>query len=920
MIVNCPCCGKPFKRLGQHLYHKPKCANYMKHYITELNSNIIGFLPSINSNINSTQPPLKTASLLDVQDTHNKDDDILEDDIHNQDYFYDMIRNYKQTFEVDSVYGHGINYQNFICHQNLDSCNNQDFFIQLQLLQILEEIGAPLYTFDKVMEWCTRSFQNGYRFPYNFLGRKKMISQLSNIFCMRKMIPQSSSIQLHNGQTCLVNHFDFEQMCYSILSDSNIMQDDNFNFGNNNPECFRKSKNDILSCIEDGEMFQNTLSEVCHDTHDFLLGIKMFIDATHTDIHGDWILDPVSFTFTFFDNKITRQHNAWRTLGFITDLNKKSSAWNQQITAANKIIDYHSQLRVIFNSIAQCQKRGGFYWDFGYQNSTFKLRMKPVLILVVGDAMGNHKLAGMYNNFSNTNRFNHSCDCPSVYTDRTDFKCKFVNQSDIDTLYDLEDKVTLNKLSHHPVNNAFRSIQIGNHEAGINAMMPAEILHQLYLGVMENVLECFVASFSPKGKSRMDKFGKFMYYLGKRTSDRSVPIFKTKNGFTNLTKQKGSDRLGICLLLLIIMVSDYQDTLMLGLRLAPSSIDRKNYTHILHSLICLSEWLSNDQVNLTELEKIHLKIINLMKLIKRTAIRKTENGWKTCKFHELLHIIRDVRLFGPPTGYDGRPGESTHKDTKMHARRTQMRIKVFESQTCHRIYENLVINKGSNYSRTHHKEIFATRKKASSIVDTPKLPALPSYFIYKDSNDKICISEGNISEIHQFIFDKIYHTFSHLFFDARIPCRNKINIANDVIVRASQQFYDGTPWNDCVWIKWEYGNENIIEVPAKIFCFVDFRGINAEYLTNHGLSPEIFAYICSMKGAPVKNKSSRVTIIKNCCLETDIDENLKFRFVQTSAFTRPCYIIPNISSLEDQVDIPKKWLYIEPKEVWSNQF
>ena len=173
MIVNCPCCGKPFKRLGQHLYHKPKCANYMKHYITELNSNIIGFLPSINSNINSTQSPLKTASLLDVQDIHNKDDDILEDDIHNQDYFYDMIRNDKQTFEVDSVYGHGINYQNFICHQNLDSCNNQDFFIQLQLLQILEKIGAPLYTFDKVMEWCTRSFQNGYRFPYNFLGRKK---------------------------------------------------------------------------------------------------------------------------------------------------------------------------------------------------------------------------------------------------------------------------------------------------------------------------------------------------------------------------------------------------------------------------------------------------------------------------------------------------------------------------------------------------------------------------------------------------------------------------------------------------------------------------------------------------------------------------------------------------------------------------
>ena len=100
-----------------------------------------------------------------------------------------MIQNDKKMSKVDDIYGHWIYYQNFICHQNLDSCNNQDFFIQLQLLQILEEIGAPLYTFDKVMEWCTRSFQNGYRFPYNFLGRKKWYLNCPIFFVWEKWYP-----------------------------------------------------------------------------------------------------------------------------------------------------------------------------------------------------------------------------------------------------------------------------------------------------------------------------------------------------------------------------------------------------------------------------------------------------------------------------------------------------------------------------------------------------------------------------------------------------------------------------------------------------------------------------------------------------------------------------------------------------------
>ena len=62
-----------------------------------------------------------------------------------------------------------------------------------------------------------------------------------------------------------------------------------------------------------------------------------------------------------------------------------------------------------------------------------------------------------------------------------------------------------------------------------------------------------------------------------------------------------------------------------------------------------------------------------MKTIKKLVTRKYSVGWKVANFHEMLHSCRDIRLLGPPKGYDGRPGESSHKQTKLKAKKTQRR-------------------------------------------------------------------------------------------------------------------------------------------------------------------------------------------------------------------------------------------------------
>lgn len=928
--VTCPCCRKKFIRISQHFTLRPKCSLFVRKRLLSLD-----LLPTYQFKRNVILKPEHYVREKDLSELYNSCSGTLtmEEDVACTETVNlgqeDVETEYDFCSKTNDIYNKGISFQRLIASQNLKRFCDPSFRIQLELLKILEDISAPLKTYEKIMDWATNAFNAGYKFPCRRLSRSKMIEKLSDIFCLKKTAPMSSTIRLHSGDPCKVSYFDFEQMCYSLLSDESLMTDSNMSFGNNNPAPFQKQQNSTLSCIEDGDMFQNTMNDVCTEPKDFLLGIKMFIDATHTDIHGDWVLDPVYFTFTFLSNHVTREQRAWRPLGFVNDLNKKSTAWNNHITARNKLIDYHSQLGVIFKSFSECQRRGGFLWDLKTGGRSYKVNMKPVLILIIGDALGNHKLAGMFNNFSNTHRVNHSCNCPLEHTDNPNYVCKFINQSDISLLCDLGDVETLGKLSYHGIRNAFWYIDVATHEAGINAMMPSEILHQLFLGIMENVLDTFILSFPPVARTRMDKFGAIMYHFFKRSSDRSLPRLKTKNGFTNLTRQKGSDRLGFCLLLLIFMLSDFQESFLVGIRYAPSLADRRNYCNIFNKLLCFAQWLSQDSIDVGDLEDVHGRIKDMMYLIKHSVKRETSCGWKISKFHELLHVVRDVRLFGPPQGYDGRPGESSHKDTKQQARRTQMRMNVFESQTSQRIYESLVIRRGCiSMGLTHRK------KYTGSAVMTgcDETSSSPNYYIIRDSLGKVVISKGkgkkiqsqhihHISPMHQSVYDQIYDEFSSLFPNEQIPCRSSVFIQNQQIIRATEIFYDGKPWNDWAWVQWDYGDLDMREVPAMIWCFIDLRSVDSRDLEERGLDSSIYAYICSASDQPVLTNFRSISVVKKLSLEQHENE-LVFRLVNIDSLTKPCFVVPNLTTCEEQEleNIHTNWLYVDPRSTWSNHF
>ena len=979
-LEKCPQCKKRFHSLGSHLLRSKSCGNILKKYSTKnqypatrrskpLNTSIIdvkemNILEEITQGIVSETKHTHSDLCMFVEQTHQMDTfndlksisrDVIvtqndspqphEDTLDHMEQFFclnenhfleetDMLSNEEPASEPISRGNDKYCDHLLLQHQQL--MNNKHAVVGkhinfcAQLLKLINDTNSPLYLYEKIMDWAVHSVDNGFAFTKDYPSRKNLLKQMSQICCLDECLPLTKELKTSQNEVTTVNFFDFEQQCFSILTDQELMRDENLTFPHDNPCKYIRLNTDTLECIEDGDVFQATADSVCNYSNDFCLGIKLFIDATHTDVHSSWVLDPVMFTFTFFKNEVTRSSKAWRTLGFITDTDLKSRAQNSRIPTRLKHQDFHSQLKEIFSSVKKCQQKGGFMWNLRYRGKLHHVRMIPVIALVVGDAQGNHKLTGMYGKFMGVGRVNHSCDCEWKDTDNPNIKCNFVKASYVKRLCLENNLEELKKLSQHQICNAFDSVQLGVHDAGINALMPSEILHQLFLGIFQYTLTCFFDEYSQKALSRMDDFAKLLFKYGRHNSDRSIPSFHSRNGFTGLTKQSGTDKLSTCLVCLLLLSMDFNKSdFLIGCKDVPSERRREQYKFLFQEYLIYAEWLCSTKIRKSSLSQCHERIIKLMKSIKRLVVRESSVGWKICKFHEMLHTCRDITLFGPAEGYDGRPGESAHKWTKLNARKTQRRNDVFEKQTSQRMYDSLVIDTFHSHLRMYNPK-FDCITKTKNISEKGSMcnGKSPHYFIYRKMDGDVTTSlvetleTGNDATLkqHLHVSNFLMKHLEGLKLD-KIPCRSSIrwvdgseNIEDGDLIRCHPSI-NGSEWYDWAWFRWE-NNGEVCDVPGRIFCFIDLTDIttNQEELRKCGLKKSMYACIRSFIKPPVPTFSGS-EIVFSGEFET-IPQT--YRIVDVEIITGCCYGLPNIAQLKDTEF--EKWIILENRYRWGQKF
>ena len=205
-------------------------------------------------------------------------------------------------------------------------CLTAEDMIYIKLLKLCHTLKVPLYGFDSILKWASESFMHGYDLSPRPPSRHKFIHHLQTILSMTELSKPSvlpvivSTTPSHPDLPAEVVSFSFREMFDSLLSDSELMREENLLFcaESETPSMLPMISNH-LGDLNTGDWFKNAYIHLCTEPCDILCPIIIFIDKTQVDQMSKWSLEPVLFTLGIFNRATRNKSSAWRPLGFIPD-------------------------------------------------------------------------------------------------------------------------------------------------------------------------------------------------------------------------------------------------------------------------------------------------------------------------------------------------------------------------------------------------------------------------------------------------------------------------------------------------------------------------------------------------------------------------------------------------------------------------
>jgi hypothetical protein len=137
------------------------------------------------------------------------------------------------------------------------------------------------------------------------------------------------------------------------------------------------------------------------------VGLIVFGDKSHTNLHETLSLTPIIFTLSLFNQTARNNTRFWRPIGYIPNLSYGKGTADRQRTS-DKIQDKHTCLSCIFESLCRITKKGGFDLRVLGQKVTVKIWIH----YFIGDTEGNNKWLGQYpGNCDGDQHLHRDCKC-----------------------------------------------------------------------------------------------------------------------------------------------------------------------------------------------------------------------------------------------------------------------------------------------------------------------------------------------------------------------------------------------------------------------------------------------------------------------------------------------------------------------------
>ena len=767
------------------------------------------------------------------------------------------------------------------------------------------------------MTWAADAQLSGYTFRTSFRHRKKLMIALYDRLDIHGLKPKKKTYRTHDGTNDEVIIFDFRQSLLSLLRDTSLMTDDNMLFTGTSPYDSIDENNDDYSDINSSERYAQIQSYKPLRPDEVRIPLILYVDKANIDEKGTINFEPLMYTLGWWNNATRKLPEAWRCLGLINDLDKKSKE-SKKAKPADKACNYQSAVGAIVESLVYVQKEDGILYDLKYKNNIYRCRLTFVVQFLSGDIKASDAMCGRFSAHTlGMARSNHDCDCKPTKNDDYSKNCSFVTRVEIESLFkDVHQQHLLKtEYSQHTLDIAMYKLNFGGCIHHIHGNAPMDFLHSLNLGLYNYLLQVLygresLSDYCSEGdRYRLDQLSIEIGAVCKHQSDRTFARTNFVFGITAMSKIKGQEKSGVLIILLISMIIDKGKSFWSNT--TRKRVDIKSWILLLESTLCFEQWVYLPSFKKNQMDLYQTRIRNYMKLCKKVISRHTGNGLNLPKFHGLLHHIWNIKRHGAPMNFDTTSLESNLKENgKYPAATTVKGADVFQYQLASRMTDSIVINTiiRQKFPESFHN--FSSESNTNSsdedIISNTVNNHCATRFTMKVSNKVISFSQSEIQE--NTCNDKLLD-FCSVFPDGDYKCITEIKKDTDIF-RGHYCYKGKLAWNDYALFNWTGISHS---VPGRIEFFVNVDDNHIRILLNleclgvyaliHSCVDDTLEYVEGSK------------IVQKSYLEFNDDGNKVYRLIHIDSINSTCFAIPNIGKDSDH-----EIFFLQPPSTWGEIF
>jgi hypothetical protein len=97
-------------------------------------------------------------------------------------------------------------------------------------------------------------------------------------------------------------------------------------------------------------------------------------------------------------------------------------------------------------------------------------------------------------------------------------------------------------------------------------------------------------------------------------------------------------------------------------------------------------------MDVKDVERAERKHRYIMYLLRKVAPRGEGMGWKIIKYHDITHMVDDIKKFSVPSNIDTESDEAGHKASKTEAMKMKKRKDKFDKQVLIRLSERHLLD------------------------------------------------------------------------------------------------------------------------------------------------------------------------------------------------------------------------------------